>query len=565
MKGRSCLFLSGVVILAVTTALAAPQRAEAVPPPLGDESDAAPPGTALPAPPEGLLNTWGEGTPVPTGAQYQGAAVTIDNESFYLFGGYTTNYLNQCRHYSPATGVWTACAAMPVARGNIFAYFNPDDGLIYVPGGWDNNYRTENHRYDPATDTWEALAPLPIGKAGANGGIVDGTLYLFGGNGGASTNETQIYDIATNTWSTGSPMPVGTHRYGGNVTYEGHIYVMGAFDASHFLRYDPATDTWATGPNMTVVRNSPNCVVSDGGIIYCWGGGDQWNGRYNGEYYDLAVWPGGSWTAIDDDPIPHGTVRSGHACVGNQLWAVGGAPSPYHDRSQWWSGMDMTCYWPEDQPEILLVKTVGLLDEECAPTSDITVAAGTTVYYCFTVTNIGNVELEFHDLFDDQLGQLLTAFPFALPPGESVGFIPPGVVMTESVTNLATWTAYNTGPTDEASAQAAATVTVEVPTTATVTVEVGPGGGGSVSGGGVYNIGDFATVTATPQVGWVFLYWEVNGTQIPDNPYSFEVTEDITLTAVFQQIEAIPTLGFVGLALLLALLAGAGALIMRRM
>ena len=41
-----------------------------------------------------ILNTWGEGTPIPTGAQYQGAAVTIDNENFYLIGGYTTTYLD---------------------------------------------------------------------------------------------------------------------------------------------------------------------------------------------------------------------------------------------------------------------------------------------------------------------------------------------------------------------------------------------------------------------------------------------------------------------------------------
>lgn len=103
--------------------------------------------------------------------------------------------------------------------------------------------------------------------------------------------------------------------------------------------------------------------------------------------------------------------------------------------------------------------------------------------------------------------------------------------------------------------------------TATVTVEVGPGGGGIVSGGGEYDIGETATVTATPAFGWVFLYWEVNGLQIPDNPYTFEVTEDITLTAIFvqQEIEAIPTAGAVGLVLLLALLAGVGVFVLRRL
>jgi len=107
----------------------------------------------------------------------------------------------------------------------------------------------------------------------------------------------------------------------------------------------------------------------------------------------------------------------------------------------------------------------------------------------------------------------------------------------------------------------------DAPPKATVAVLADPLAGGTVSGGGVYDIGETVMVTANPAYGWEFLHWLVNGSEIIDNPYTFEVTEDITLTAVFQpqQIEAIPATGTVGLLLLLALLAGAGVVVLRRM
>jgi hypothetical protein len=102
---------------------------------------------------------------------------------------------------------------------------------------------------------------------------------------------------------------------------------------------------------------------------------------------------------------------------------------------------------------------------------------------------------------------------------------------------------------------------------ATVTVGVGPQGGGTVSGGGEYAVGDTATVTATPSWGWQFLHWQVggSGTLVTVNPYSFEVTGDVQLVAVFQLLPVeVPATGAVGLGLLLTLLASAGVLALRR-
>lgn len=58
---------------------------------------------------------------------------------------------------------------------------------------------------------------------------------------------------------------------------------------------------------------------------------------------------------------------------------------------------------------------------------------------------------------------------------------------------------------------------------------------GSVSGDGVYALDDTCTLTSTPNPGYSFDHWEMNGVEISDNnPYSFTVDGDKTITAVYE-------------------------------
>lgn len=64
-----------------------------------------------------------------------------------------------------------------------------------------------------------------------------------------------------------------------------------------------------------------------------------------------------------------------------------------------------------------------------------------------------------------------------------------------------------------------------------------PAAGGSTNGGGTYNYGDQATVSATPNASWVFLNWTENGNVASTSPqYTFTVTAGRTLTANFTQL-----------------------------
>lgn len=57
---------------------------------------------------------------------------------------------------------------------------------------------------------------------------------------------------------------------------------------------------------------------------------------------------------------------------------------------------------------------------------------------------------------------------------------------------------------------------------------------GSLSGGGIYTLGDTATIAAFPNIGCEFLYWNDS---VTDNPRNVVITQDSTFTAYFAQIE----------------------------
>ncbi|MFZ2361492.1 MAG: ExeM/NucH family extracellular endonuclease, partial [Anaerolineae bacterium] len=116
---------------------------------------------------------------------------------------------------------------------------------------------------------------------------------------------------------------------------------------------------------------------------------------------------------------------------------------------------------------ILVTKTVGVTPGVCATTDAIAVPAGTTVYYCYTVANTGNLTLNLHDLADSELGTILSGLAYALTPGGSIDTVAAGLTITATINattvNTATWTAYNAGPIDVVTATATATVTVPPP------------------------------------------------------------------------------------------------------
>jgi hypothetical protein len=113
-------------------------------------------------------------------------------------------------------------------------------------------------------------------------------------------------------------------------------------------------------------------------------------------------------------------------------------------------------------PAIALTATVGLNADSCASTSSLTAAIGTDVYYCYRVTNMGDLPLTLHDLTDSIFGSILSAYTLTLAPGASFNTVAAGITRTAHIvantTNTAVWTA-TTPPLITVTVTSAATVT----------------------------------------------------------------------------------------------------------
>ena len=80
------------------------------------------------------------------------------------------------------------------------------------------------------------------------------------------------------------------------------------------------------------------------------------------------------------------------------------------------------------------------------------------------------------------------------------------------------------------------TATITRATSYTISV-TGNAACGTLTGGGAYDSGVTATVTATPQTGYRFVYWTENGTAVSNSSsYTFTVAGNRSLTAIFQAL-----------------------------
>jgi len=100
--------------------------------------------------------------------------------------------------------------------------------------------------------------------------------------------------------------------------------------------------------------------------------------------------------------------------------------------------------------------TVGIqgIEPQCNPVAELHVPISTTVVYCYMIHNTGVVTLTTHTLDDSQLGRLLNAFTYSLPPNATYIYTLTQTLAV-STTNVATWTA-TTGEVAAASTQATA-------------------------------------------------------------------------------------------------------------
>ena len=187
-----------------------------------------------------------------------------------------------------------------------------------------------------------------------------------------------------------------------------------------------STDIVAVEPDTMVyycytVQNSGDVTLTVHNLV-----DDQLGTVLSNYNYTLA--PGASTSVITSTMIGVSDV------VNTATWSASGQSLPAVFAS------DSATVTVNLNPSVLMTKTVNS-DNSCGTSSNISVPPNSTVYYCYTVTNTGNVMLSSHDLVDDQLGTLLSGYAYDLAPGASTSMLFSTTVGTTPITNTATWMA----------------------------------------------------------------------------------------------------------------------------
>ena len=228
------------------------------------------------------------------------------------------------------------------------------------------------------------------------------------------------------------------------------VFVLGLVTAGWLPSASAGGSTFTVTPNPAM----PGDTITWEGfcgpgeqVQYGWGPADDFSLNLEAVADDAGFWTGQA--TIPTDAVPGDGYEVGQECGGRlgqfQPFEIVAAPAQ----------------------GIVLLKTVGTDPATCASEREIIVTAGTTVYYCYTVTNNTDVVLDTHTLVDDKLGTLFSDLTYDLAPGASVDTVTAGVVASaviEATTiNGATWTA-------SASPAGAAPVVFEADAGAVVTV-----------------------------------------------------------------------------------------------
>ncbi len=104
--------------------------------------------------------------------------------------------------------------------------------------------------------------------------------------------------------------------------------------------------------------------------------------------------------------------------------------------------MTVIMHVEEPMAAIELDVTVSL-NNTCGTADTLAVPQGSTVYYCYTVTNTGNVMLPNHTITDTVFGHIAT-FLYDLLPGETESVIYAQTITTDTL-SIASWTAAHAG------------------------------------------------------------------------------------------------------------------------
>ncbi|WP_165371466.1 kelch repeat-containing protein [Pseudolysobacter antarcticus] len=204
--------------------------------------------------------------------------------------------------YDPATGAFTAAAAMSVARESATAVLLANGRVLIVGGISEGVAQTtiaaSAESYNPVTNAWAITGLLAQARYGANAVLLPhGDVLVIGGYGvigaGGFLASTEIYNAASGTFSSAGSM-LSAREYANAVLLpDARVLVVGGVNSSGYLTkaeiYDGTSGTFAATGSVSTLCNAPIATPLPDGRILLIGCDNLSTAAGPGQIYDPAT------------------------------------------------------------------------------------------------------------------------------------------------------------------------------------------------------------------------------------------------------------------------------------
>ncbi|HTW99512.1 MAG TPA: kelch repeat-containing protein [Acidimicrobiales bacterium] len=204
--------------------------------------------------------------------------------------GSSTSTLADSQLYNPTSGTWAVTVGQPTLGVADAAASLLGNSEVLLAGGESQSsggspaVTSTTELFQPATGMWSAAAAMPVGVAGATAtALQNGDVLVAGGEssaGGLATSASQVYDPSSASWSSAGSLPTASFgataalMASGDVLYAGGLTASSGDPTTSAAVFDPTSSQWTATGSMLVARgDAAGAALANGSVLVAGGEG----------------------------------------------------------------------------------------------------------------------------------------------------------------------------------------------------------------------------------------------------------------------------------------------------